>query len=973
MQDLSKLTDDELRALANLQPVQPVQSQPLPEIAGANTFGQPLTGGPMDATRQYVTNLPDDELMALAGQAQADDGLGVAIGNRVRAFARGVPVAGSWADEANAAMLATVAPGVEGFMRGVERLGIPTPYRDEMRLTDPGDDGTWAERYAKALEFQRPRDAAFDEANPGESAALQLGGGVLGTIAGVLGAPLSGPAAASSKLPQFGVNALAPLSARLAPEAGVLARALAAGGEGAAIGAAQGAGLGEGALLDASRQGEAAVGGLIGGGAGAAFPLAARPLGAAWDATGGKALDAARSLMSPFRGGGATVDDLAQITGGAPGMPRALAQGPDRELQDLAATLARAPAFPEVSPSAMDDALARVVRAGQRQGMEPDDLVAAVAKLGPRAVLADTGDAMRTLTRDALNRPSGAEGIIRQNLDLRQMGVREGGDFLARPSSARIADAAAEGMGMDGKTALSTFDLLEKAQKEAADPLYAQVREIGATDSPKLEELSQRPSVKKALARAYRIAKEEGRVPEELALVAVESPDAFVSTLPPDEQAALRAQGAILRRGGAKPLPSRGPSLAEFISRGGGISDDGGELAAMGADAWHKGKPYTRKLEGQGGSSDDWALRAWEAGYFPQWETRPTTRQLYDALREEMSGRKRFARDVATELTDRLAARDAADEMVYRGGGGEPPPSPDDYVGRPEPNMEIAYQPTPTAETWDYVKRGLDDVLETYRNKTTGELVLDDEGRAVLRTLQELRGELINQNPIYGEALDAYSGPAAMMDALQAGRGAFRETGESLGRKFADFSTGEREMYRLGALQALREKLGNEDMTLDAARKAGILKPAQLERFKELFPTDKALQEFMRVMDLEQTMFQTRSAVTGNSTTAKQLASMLEEPPSPLETAADAGASVVTGGFSPLNILRAISRAGSRQMSPEAAEAVAGITTGLDQTRMQTILEEIYAVQRREALAQALGRAMGAGTAYGASSTVGGL
>jgi hypothetical protein len=126
-------------------------------------------------------------------------------------------------------------------------------------------------------------------------------------------------------------------------------------------------------------------------------------------------------------------------------------------------------------------------------------------------------------------------------------------------------------------------------------------------------------------------------------------------------------------------------------------------------------------------------------------------------------------------------------------------------------------------------------------------------------------------------------------------------------------------------------------------------------------------------MDLEQTMFQTRSAVTGNSTTAKQLASMLEEPPSPLETAADAGASVVTGGFSPLNILRAISRAGSRQMSPEAAEAVAGITTGLDQTRMQTILEEFYAVQRREALAQALERAMGAGTAYGASSTVGGL
>ena len=356
--------------------------------------------------------------------------------------------------------------------------------------------------------------------------------------------------------------------------------------------------------------------------------------------------------------------------------------------------------------------------------------------------------------------------------------------------------------------------------------------------------------------------------------------------------------------------------------------------------------------------------KAWEAGYFPQWETRPTTRQLYDALREEMQGRPVYARDAAQELTDRLAAKDAAEELLYRGSA-DPPPSPDDYVGRPEPEMELAYQATPTAETWDYVKRGLDDVLEGYRNKTTGELVLDDEGRAVLRTLQALRGELVNLNPVYGEALEAYSGPAAMKDALDAGRGAFRETGEGLQRKFSDFTAGEREMYRLGAMQALREKLGNQDVTYNAAQRAGILKPAQLERFKELFPTDRAFSDFVKTLDLEQTMFRTRAAVTGNSTTAKQLASMAEEAPSPLETAADAGAAVVTGGMTPLSLIRALGRVGAPKMDAATAEAVAGLTTGLDQTRLNTVLEEIYAAQRREALSKALERSIGVGATLG--------
>ncbi|KQN09825.1 acetyltransferase [Sphingobium sp. Leaf26] len=125
---------------------------------------------------------------------------------------------------------------------------------------------------------------------------------------------------------------------------------------------------------------------------------------------------------------------------------------------------------------------------------------------------------------------------------------------------------------------------------------------------------------------------------------------------------------------------SLGPSLMDFIAKGGGITDKagdslGGDLKAMGADAWHKGKPGRRRLirdnsaEGQvsmldsGGlgvneySADAWAQRAWEAGYFPEFEQRPTANDLLDAIAEGVAGRDRHL--IAREKS----LRDAAEEL----------------------------------------------------------------------------------------------------------------------------------------------------------------------------------------------------------------------------------------------------------------------------------------------------------------------
>lgn len=76
------------------------------------------------------------------------------LDDKVRAVARGVPIIGGAMDELSA--------------------GLNTGF------------GTWGD-YGKALDAERSKDKAYDEANPKMSTTLQVGGGILGTVAGVRG------------------------------------------------------------------------------------------------------------------------------------------------------------------------------------------------------------------------------------------------------------------------------------------------------------------------------------------------------------------------------------------------------------------------------------------------------------------------------------------------------------------------------------------------------------------------------------------------------------------------------------------------------------------------------------------------------------------------------------------------------------------------------------------------------------------
>ncbi len=419
-------------------------------------------------------------------------------------------------------------------------------------------------------------------------------------------------------------------------------------------------------------------------------------------------------------------------------------------------------------------------------------MAARVSSLGPNAMIADTGDAVRSLGRDAFNRPSGAEDVIRKALDARQRGVMVDGEFTAQPSSMRILDAAGDGLGVNGKDLYSEADNLLAARKAAAQPAYAKAYEAPPVDIGEMRDFAGTELFRDAYQRA------------------------------------------------------RGISEKEFVPLG-----DGTE------------------------------------GIVP--------------------------------LPERVTNNEALD---WR--------------------------------TLDLMKQGLDDLVKEGRVQGIGA----NEQGATKGYLKRFVSKLDSLNPDYRAAREAFAGPTAMMDALDAGRSALSEDAPVLSKALADLTPAEQDAYRLGAYQSLKDKLGNADVTFDAARRAGVLKPNQLERFKELFPDRKKFADFVNLMANEQTMFQTRNALTGNSTTAKQLAAMAENDAGPIEQMAQGAVDLKTGNV--LGIIRALGRAGGQaKMSPATAESLASILTSTDQAKLPLVVQNLTEAQKRRLLAEA---ARGAGT-----------
>lgn len=84
-----------------------------------------------------------------------------------------------------------------------------------------------------------------------------------------------------------------------------------------------------------------------------------------------------------------------------------------------------------------------------------------------------------------------------------------------------------------------------------------------------------------------------------------------------------------------------GQSLLEFLSERGGLQDFQGDLKALGADEFQKGKPGVKKIiQEKGQTLDDATFAAFESGFFPEFQERPEINDLLEAIEAELGGER---------------------------------------------------------------------------------------------------------------------------------------------------------------------------------------------------------------------------------------------------------------------------------------------------------------------------------------------
>lgn len=243
-----------------------------------------------------------------------------------------------------------------------------------------------------------------------------------------------------------------------------------------------------------------------------------------------------------------------------------------------------------------------------------------------------------------------------------------------------------------------------------------------------------------------------------------------------------------------------------------------------------------------------------------------------------------------------------------------------------------------TPQTLDYVKRGMDDVLEQYRNPMTGKLQLDEAGRAQNDVLRSFLSEVDGINPSYGQARAAYAGPAGERSALQLGTQAPNQSADEVRYTLGNLGGNKPDQYRLGALSAISTQANRARYSVNPYETiAGS--PEARNRLGVLFPGGAP--NFTRQADLEGEMSRTFTEALGGSQTAARGAADQAFDASPAMTLGIDAANAVATGSPPVatmarlggNFLKDSYRLGLGQakanqlgpvlLNPDAAQAAA--------------------------------------------------
>lgn len=183
---------------------------------------------------------------------------------------------------------------------------------------------------------------------------------------------------------------------------------------------------------------------------------------------------------------------------------------------------------------------------------------------------------------------------------------------------------------------------------------------------------------------------------------------------------------------------------------------------------------------------------------------------------------------------------------------------------------EVILTRQPSMQTLDYVKRGFDDVLNSFRDSTSGRLNLDEAGRAVLNLQRSFINELDKVNPDYATARKLWGGEISAKNAMLDGMNAINDTADDIAYRTKDMTPNELEYFKLGHRKAMADTI---DKGGDFANKVQALAGTEKKRqvLQTLYGEQADFGKFMDKLSDETSMAATYANATGNSETATRL------------------------------------------------------------------------------------------------------
>jgi hypothetical protein len=195
-------------------------------------------------------------------------------------------------------------------------------------------------------------------------------------------------------------------------------------------------------------------------------------------------------------------------------------------------------------------------------------------------------------------------------------------------------------------------------------------------------------------------------------------------------------------------------------------------------------------------------------------------------------------------------------------------------------------QPVPM-NVLDTLKQSLYDSAQSLKRSGSGQqaTAYDDVRQELIKALID-RSPKVGGKSAYAQAMEKWAGPSQMMDAAELGRKAMTGDIVNFKQELRGLTGSEMDAFRIGALQALRQKTGTE------AGQTSLLKmwkePATQERLKAVFGND--YREFAAAVAKEARLKGLESAGRGAQTAARA-AGMADLDVSPVMQAGQAVAS----------------------------------------------------------------------------------